>query len=121
MPFDDDLQIIAAAHQLDAVNLVKARNDRGNLIKPAALARRYMQFDNGLHQIDAGLFPVDQRLKAMDIPLFQRLVQHGGDFGRGLIQHSRNILNRKAAVFFQNTQQFFHCANPLLLEILGSL
>ena len=80
-----------------------------------------MQFDNGLHQIDAGLFPVDQRLKAMDIPLFQRLVQHGGDFGRGLIQHSRNILNRKAAVFFQNTQQFFHCANPLLLEILGSL
>ena len=62
------------------------------------------QLNDSLHEVDAGLLPVDESLIAADIALGGGLVHHGGDFLGGLIQHSRDILNGHTGVLFQNTQ-----------------
>ena len=109
---DEHSQIVAAAHQVAAFDLVEAVDLLGDRIEPARLLGRHLDFYERLHIIvgealvvdDGGVFDDDAALLhalhgVQHFPF--RLVEHDGDFGGGI-----------TAVFLQYVQnvrfEFFH-------------
>ena len=108
LALDDQLQVVAAAHQQHALHLVEGGDGSGNFVKAAALLGADVQLDDGFHPVHAGLLPVHEGLVALDDPLRPGQVYHSRHLGGGFIQHGRDVLHRHPGIVFKDLQKLFH-------------
>ena len=96
--FHQHQQVVAAAHQIDALDLLEAVNPACHSVKAHVALRRYADLNHRLHALTVGQIPVDGgRVVQDDASAFQT-VNCFRDFLGGHAQHHRQLFQRQTAV-----------------------
>ena len=91
-------QVIAAAHQHNAVHLGEERDGGGDLVKAVVLFGAHLELDQRPHPDRIRLVPVHQGLIALDDAGLCIFIDRRRDLLRGLVHHRRDILQRETRV-----------------------
>ena len=112
------MEVVAAAHEVDAVHFVVAADLLGDFFKTEVLFRGHPDFDDRLHILGVDLFVVQKRLVAPDHALSLVVCNFFPDFFLGDSQHHRQIPGIGSGVIVQKLKQSVHHKGSLLTDRL---
>ena len=104
---DDDGQVEAAAHQINALDLMVRVDLTGDLVEAHALLRRDLDLDERGNALTVGLVPVDESLVAENGAVLFIVLELRRDLVLGRAGHGGELGGRKTGVLAEQVEQFF--------------